>query len=73
MDDWFVANAVNQAVWHFGQSLEVALLEAEEKGKNKKDKEARRKAVLQRWLSGSSEGKQYRDPASTAEGTSKRI
>jgi hypothetical protein len=69
--DWVDANAVNQAVWQFGSALEVALAEAEEKGKSDKDKKARRQAVITSWLGGSV-AKQYRDPGN-AEVAAKRI
>ena len=72
ISEWFDARAVNQAVWHFGRSLEVALHEAEQKGKNEKDKQARRVGVLDRWLATGPGVKRHRDPA-TSEAMAKRI
>jgi hypothetical protein len=60
-------------VWDFGQSLEVALNEAEDKAKQPKDKKAKRLAVLHVWLGpGGRESKQYRDPGTNPDGMAKR-
>lgn len=71
IEEWFDARSVNQAVWHFGTSLEAALNQAGSKEKTEKGKQARREAVLMQWLSTGKTAKRYRDPVS-AENMSKR-
>ena len=63
IEGWYDARSVNQAVWHFGVSLEAAMHDAEKKAKTDKEKQARREAVLTRWLTTRGSAKQYQDPA----------
>lgn len=74
LTDWMVAFSIDQAVWNFGESLTAALYEAEDKGKNAREKKARRQQVLRTWLGdGSAAKQQYRDPGKDPEGLSRRL
>lgn len=64
VEDPYVAFCLNQAVGYWGLSIENAMHEVE--GKNARDTAARRKLVLQQWLSDKDDDKprgQFADPA----------
>ena len=61
--DFLDAYAIDQAVWSFGNALEVALQSAEDSKKTERAKKSARTRVFQQWIpEAATEGPRLRDP-----------